>query len=421
MQPASRLISVATAAATAVVSGWWVPRALAAVPAGSKPRVVATTSIFADWVKVVGGDDVDLTTLVGPDADVHEYQPVPADDVSLGKCDLLVEDGLGLESSWLDKLYLASHAEAVRAVLSKGVDVRHVPESEGERPNGRDDDRDPHAWLNVTDAEIMVDNLRDALVKVDPAHAADYTARTAAYEQGLAALDAYAMAQVHSIPERRRTLFTSHDAFGYLGLRYGLNVPRSALESVTTEASDPSAQKMAEVVSFVKASGVPVIFFDSVQNPRVIDQIASEAHVKVGPPLYDDAMGKPGSDADTYLNDWAQRGHGGLGPQVRRAGPRRQAPAERGCGQREHAAGGGPTHSRSTARKTKSEGGTRPSTGDRRVAITAQCEWGHGASQSSGSTATRDRLPSNATWRIENAMANSPLPARTIEAPAATL
>jgi zinc/manganese transport system substrate-binding protein len=272
------------------------------VPAtrAAKPNVVATTSIIGDWVGIVGADDVALTTLVGPDGDPHEYEPAPADSIALSQASLVFENGLGLEN-WLDKLYASSGSSAVRVVIANGIQVRHVPLSEGELPNGNGDDRDPHAWQNVKNAVIMVGNIRDALIQADPGHAADYQARADAYIHQLNGLDEWAARQIRSIPASRRKLVTSHDAFGYFGQRYGLDISRSVLESVTTEASDPSARQIAEVVEQIKASGVPVIFVENTQNPNLINQIASEAGVKVGPPLYSDALGEAGTDGDTYV------------------------------------------------------------------------------------------------------------------------
>jgi zinc/manganese transport system substrate-binding protein len=213
---------------------------------------------------------------------------------------LVFENGFGLEN-WLDKIYTAAQSKAPRVVITDGVELRHVPESEGERPNGKDDDRDPHAWQSVKNAAIMVGNIRDALVKADPAHAADYQSRAGAYIKQLNDLDAWAQEQINSIPEAHRKLVTSHDAFGYFGQRYGMDISRNALESVTTEASDPSAKQIVDVVEAIKASGVPVIFLENVENPKLMNQIASEAHVRIGPPLYSDALGQPGTDGDTYI------------------------------------------------------------------------------------------------------------------------
>jgi zinc/manganese transport system substrate-binding protein len=289
----------------AVVALCWeaaVPTARAAggLPPGAKLNVVATISIIGDWVKIVGGDDIDLTTLVGPDGDPHEYEPVPADSITLSRANLVFENGFGLEH-WLDKLCASADSHATRVVLTRGVAPRHVPAAESDRPDGKDGELDPHAWQSVKDAIAMVGNIRSALIAADPAHAAGYAARADAYLKQLGELDAWTLQQIHSIPQARRKLFTSHDAFGYFGQRYGMELPHSALESVTTEASDPSAQQIAEVVDQIKASGVPVIFLENIQNPKLINQIASESNVKVGPPLYSDALGEPGTAGDTYL------------------------------------------------------------------------------------------------------------------------
>jgi len=265
-----------------------------------KLKVVATISIIGDWVHQVGGNDISLTTLVGPDGDPHEYQPVPSDSMTLSDAAIIFENGVGLES-WLPKLCDAAQPRAQRVVVTRGIDVRHVPDAEGARPNGRDDDRDPHAWQNVKNAIVCVGNIRDALAQADPAHAPAYRARAEDYDRQLEALDAYIAQQINSLPQDRRKLVTSHDAFGYFGQRYGVDISRSALESVTTEAADPSAMQLAAVVDQIKAAGVPVIFRESMQNPKLIDQIASDAGVKVGPPLYSDALGAPGTDGDTYL------------------------------------------------------------------------------------------------------------------------
>ena len=264
---------------------------LASVAAAKPILVVATTSIIGDWVHNVGGDDVSVVTLVGPDGDPHEYQPAADDSVKLAEAVVIFENGLGLEP-WLDKLCESAQAKAARSVVSAGIAVRHASNAQ---------DRDPHVWQNVADGILCVCTIRDELVKVDASNAAGYTARAAAYVAKLKALDGFIGDQIKSIPAARRKLITSHDAFGYFGQRYGIEVSRSALESVTTEAADPSAQQLADVIDQVKASGVPVIFLENIQNPRLIEQIANDADVKVGPPLYSDALGQAGSAGDTYL------------------------------------------------------------------------------------------------------------------------
>ena len=266
--------------------------------AADRLKVVATTGIIGNWAHQVGGDDIDLTTLVGPDGDPHDYEPVPADSTKLGEANIILENGFGLET-WLDKLASSAQTKAVRVVITKGIDPLHATEP-GET-NGNDDDRDPHAWQSAKNAIVMVNNICDALVQADPIHGADYKSRAVAYDKQLEELDTYIAAKIDSIPKDRRTLVTSHGAFGYFGQRYGLDISSNALESVTTEAADPSARQIAQVVDQIRASHVPVIFLENIQNPKLINQIAAEANVKVGPPLYTDALGLPGTAGDTYL------------------------------------------------------------------------------------------------------------------------
>jgi len=293
-------VFLALAAMTIVGPNPTLAAADSAPPPPPRLKVVATISIIGDWASIVGGNDIELKTMVGPDSDPHEYEPVPSDVIFVSQANLILQNGIALES-WLDKLVTSAQSKAMRVVVTDGIEIRHVRAPGEQRPNGKDDDRDPHAWQSVKNAATMVANIRDALANADPAHAADYKARAEAYIKQLDELDAWVIVQIKSIPPAHRKLVTSHDAFGYFGERYGMDISRSALESVTTEAADPSARQIADVVEQIKASGVPVIFLENIQNRKLIDQIAAEAKVKVGPPLYSDALGKPGTDGETYV------------------------------------------------------------------------------------------------------------------------
>jgi zinc/manganese transport system substrate-binding protein len=296
------VLSLAAAAiALALLGGLAASRAAGDTAADApKIKVVATISIIGDWVHVIGADRVDLKTLVGPDGDPHEYQPIPSDSISVAQASLIFENGLGLET-WLDKLYESAESKATRVVITHGIKVRYLFENQANHTGDKNDDCDPHAWQNVKNAVVMVSNIRDTLIRADAGHAAQYRARTDAYIQQLNDLDAWTADQIKSIPASHRKLVTSHDAFGYFGQWYGIEVSRGALESFTTEASDPSARQIAEVVEQIKASGVPVIFLENIQNPKLMNEIAQEANVRIGPPLYSDALGPPGSEGDTYL------------------------------------------------------------------------------------------------------------------------
>ena len=274
---------------------------------GGPVEVVATYSILGDLVENVGGEGVELTTLVGPNGDAHTFEPAPSDNAELAEADVIFENGLGFEP-WLDDLYGSSGSGARRVVVTRNVDTRPVAgEAHAEEHAGGEHgseghgagETDPHVWHDVNNAVVVVESVRDALSEADPENAAAYEKNTEEYTSELEALDADVRRQVESIPEENRLLFTSHDTFGYFAARYGFEVD-TALASASTETGDPSAGETAELVEEVEASGVPAIFGENVSDPGVMEGIAAEAGVELAPPLYTDALGGPGSGGGTY-------------------------------------------------------------------------------------------------------------------------
>jgi ABC-type Zn uptake system ZnuABC Zn-binding protein ZnuA len=259
---------------------------------GDRLRVVATYSVLGDLTQHVGGDKIALRTLVGPDGDAHTFEPSPA-AAALADAQLVFENGLEFET-WLDKLYEASRSTAPRVVVTEGIAPRTLIEDGREEP-------DPHVWHDVTLAMQMTRNVRDALSTADPANAATYSANAEAYLSDLQALDLWAVMQVQTIPNNRRKLVTSHDALGYFAARYGFQIVGAALPSFSTEVAEPSAAELAKLASGIRAVGVPAIFAENVHNPQLVERLATEAGVVVAPPLYTDALGKPGSEGDTYV------------------------------------------------------------------------------------------------------------------------
>lgn len=160
---------------------------------------------------------------------------------------------------------------------------------------------DPHIWHDPNNAKLMVEVIRDALVSADPANAAVYQANAAAYLGELTELDAFITAEVAKLPAERRKLVTTHDTFGYFAERYGFEVVGTALGSVSTEAADPSAGALADLVLQIRAAGVPAIFAENIANPTLMETIAREAGVQLAPTLYTDALGEPGSAGATYI------------------------------------------------------------------------------------------------------------------------
>jgi zinc/manganese transport system substrate-binding protein len=259
-----------------------------------KIKVVASFSVLGDFVKQVGGDKIELRTLVPAGGDVHTFEPSPADSAALVDAALIFENGLQLEP-WLDDLYQSSGATAKRIVVTATLKPLYMSTPEA---NGTPDETDPHVWHDVRNAMLMVDAIQEALAEVDPANADAYKANADAYLKQLDTLDQFVTEQVKRIPEARRKLFTSHDAFGYFGARYGFSID-SAL-GLTTETADPSAGRIAMLIDKLRQSGATAIFAENAVNPALIEQIANEAGVKIGPPLFD-VLGEPGSDGDTYV------------------------------------------------------------------------------------------------------------------------
>ena len=264
--------------------------ALPATPTTNKLKVVATYSILGDLAQNVGGDRIELHTLVGPGLDTHTFEPSPADSTALTEASLIFENGLDFEP-WLDDLYVSSGSDAGRAVVSDGLEPLRSEE-------GRE--ADPHLWHSAANAVHMVKAVRDALAKADAPNAAIYQANAEAYIAQLQQLDDWIFAQVKTLPESRRKLVTTHDTFGYFADRYSFEVIGTVLPA-STEGVSPSAQDVAALVESVKAAGVPAVFAENVSSNTLLRQVADEAGVSVVASLYTDALGPLGSDGDTYL------------------------------------------------------------------------------------------------------------------------
>lgn len=298
-------VSIVTLASTAMASA-------------QNLRVVASFSIIADFARNVGGDRVDITTLVGPNGDAHVYEPRPADAVAVGKADVVLVNGIQFEG-FLQRLVEASGTRAPVVELSRGGEVlkaagdehHHGEEAHdhGSGESGHDHaheeghhhhgEFDPHAWQSVHNAEVYVKNIAEAFCAADAAGCDSYKANAAAYGEKLAALDAEIRAAVAAIPEDRRVIITSHDAFGYFEHEYGLEF--LAPEGVSTE-SEASAADVAALITQIKEDKASAIFVENITNPRLVEQIASETGITVGGTLYSDALSDESGPAATYID-----------------------------------------------------------------------------------------------------------------------
>ncbi|RUU29561.1 MAG: metal ABC transporter substrate-binding protein [Mesorhizobium sp.] len=261
-------------------------------------KVVASFTIIADFAKNVGGDRINLTTIVGPDGDAHVYEPSPADAVAMAGADVVLINGLHFEG-FLQRLVDASATKATIAVLTKDVTpINFKPEfADADAAEGAD--TDPHAFQSIANAKIYVKNIADAFCTADAEGCDSYKANAAAYTTKLDAVEGEVKAAIQSIPEEKRVVITSHDAFGYFEKAYGLTF--LAPEGVSTE-SEPSAADVAKLVSQVKQDKAAAVFIENITNARLIEQIASETGIKVGGTLYSDALSQPDGPASTYID-----------------------------------------------------------------------------------------------------------------------
>jgi len=262
--------------------------------AQDKVGVVATFSILADFAKNIGGDVVEVASLVGPDSDAHAYSPSPADGKRLADAKLVLVNGLGFEG-WIERLVKASGTKALVVTASRGIKPRQMTE-EDEHDHGK---TDPHAWQSVANAKIYVANVRDALVQVDPAGKAAYEANAAAYLAKLDQLENDVKATIAAIPTARRKIITTHDAFGYFGAAYRMQF--IAPQGVSTE-TEVSARDVAKIIRQIRSQKIPAVFMENVTDPRLMKRIAEEGGAKIGGKLYSDALSGPDGPAATYLD-----------------------------------------------------------------------------------------------------------------------
>jgi zinc/manganese transport system substrate-binding protein len=271
---------------------------LFAAPAAAqdaKVKVLATFSILGDVVKNVGGERVEVTMLVGPNADAHVYSPSPADAKKLAGSKLIVVNGLGFEG-WIERLVKASGSKAPVVVASKGIKPRSMTGGHG---HGHSHGSDPHAWQSVGNVKLYAANVRDGLIAADPAGKSAYEANATAYLAKLDALDREVRDTVAKIPADRRRIITTHDAFGYFKDAYGLDF--IAPQGVSTE-SEASAKDVARIITQIKRQKIPAVFMENVSDPRLLKRIADETGARVGGTLYSDALTDPKGPAPTYID-----------------------------------------------------------------------------------------------------------------------
>lgn len=290
---------------------------------GGETKVVASNSIVADLVENVAGGEAEVTALVGPREDVHNFGPSPSASAELAEAAVVFENGLELEP-WMDGRYESSGTEAARIPLAESNEIEwltaeddhghgdHEDEHAEEHEEGRTDEHghedhahgeyDPHVWHDARNAIHMVREAEATLSEADPENAGAYEENADEYVAELEELDGEIERLTGEVLEENRRLVTAHDTFGYFVEAYGFEVVGTGLDSFSTEASDPAAGKTAELADEIQEAGVPAIFPENVSNPALMQRIADEAGVDLAPPLYTDALGEPGGEAGTYVD-----------------------------------------------------------------------------------------------------------------------
>ncbi|MFM7012004.1 MAG: metal ABC transporter solute-binding protein, Zn/Mn family [Betaproteobacteria bacterium] len=270
-----------------------------AAPVVAQPLPVVTSfSILADLVKVIGGSHVEVTSLVGPNADAHVFDPTPADAKRLADAKLVVINGLGFEG-WMDRLIKSSGYRGSVTVASRGVKTIQEAAGHGhQHGHSHSHAADPHAWQNPLNVKQYVQNIRLALAAAKPAAAQEFEQRAQAYSRDLDALDQSIRERLKPIPVAQRRIVTSHDAFGYFAAAY--TVKFYPLQGVST-GSEPSAADVVRIIDQIKKNKVTAIFVENISDARVLERITKESGARIGGTLYADALSEPGTAVDTYL------------------------------------------------------------------------------------------------------------------------
>lgn len=267
-----------------------------------KLSVLATTTQIGDFARNIGGDRISLTVLLKPDQDAHDFAPSPSQVRKLTEADVVLRNGVGLD--FFVTKALASGSNIV--IVSEGVSLRGADDEEHEAGHEDDEDaveaagNDPHVWFSISNAKLMVENVRDALAAADAANATFYRDNATRYLASLDALDTEIRAAVDGVPSSCRKLVTNHDVLGYYAEAYGFTVIGSVVPSISTE-SRPSASAVADIVRLIRAERVPAIFAEASVNPDLIKQVAREANIRVVDDLYADSLGPSNSDGGTYI------------------------------------------------------------------------------------------------------------------------
>jgi zinc/manganese transport system substrate-binding protein len=259
---------------------------------GDRLTAVATTTQVADLTRNVGGDLVEVDAILESGADPHDYEPRPSDVAALADASLVIRSG-GDVDEWLGDLIESSGSDG------EVVDLIGSVETVGEGS-----ETDPHWWQDPRNAILAVEAIRDALIEADPGHRQTYSDNAAAYVEELERLHSQAAACFERVPTARRKIVTTHDAFAYLAVRYGIEIVGSVIPSLSTQAQ-PSAKDVERLVSQIEDERVEAVFPESGVSERLEQALSREAGAEVGSDLWADTLGESGSAESTYIGAMA--------------------------------------------------------------------------------------------------------------------
>jgi zinc/manganese transport system substrate-binding protein len=259
---------------------------------GGPLKIVATTPIIADLVRQVGGERVDVESILPNNADAHDFEPRPEDIIKVEEADAVFKHGLHLDE-WADDLIENAGSDASVFVVTDGIETLESEEEEFA-------EGDPHVWFDPIRTGTMVANIANGLSSIDESGTESYQQRSAAYQEQLAQLDQEISDRIALVPEDQRKIVTNHDALAYYADRYGLTIVGTVFPGTDTRA-EPSAQEVAELIGTIEDEGVKAVFAENVVSPTLAQELANEAGIEIVDELYTDSLGDAGSGADTYV------------------------------------------------------------------------------------------------------------------------
>ncbi|WLD95323.1 metal ABC transporter solute-binding protein, Zn/Mn family [Alkalihalobacillus sp. AL-G] len=263
-----------------------------------KVEVVTTYSILYDIVKNVGGDLVEVHSMVPIGANPHEFDPLPEDVKKTADADVVFYNGLNLEAgnSWFEKLLGTTGKTGEDAPvfrLSEGVEPKYLT------TEGNEGQEDPHAWLNIANGIKYTKNARDALIQVDPDNKAVYEENAEKYIIELESLHEKAKQAFNDIPEEERYLVTSEGAFKYFSDAY--HIKAGYIWEINAE-NQGAPDQIRQVIDLINEKNIDVLFVETSIDPRSMETVSRETGVPIGGELYTDSLGKPGQEGETYID-----------------------------------------------------------------------------------------------------------------------